>query len=161
MLDDYRARNKPNNPPSAKQLLSIAKGQVGVDDTDNEDELDGSGSNNEGEGEKSETEDVPTRKRAVRNSKSDGTIKPTTVKYYNGTAWKPALIRAKLAFRRYTMLQHFFPLTDTHLEDAELILSKTVTDMKKTVTFDSGEFLLCSIGDKTAHPLQNLFKLKK
>ena len=52
MLDDYRARNKPNNPPSAKQLLSIAKGQVGVDDTDNKDELDGSGSNNEGEGEK-------------------------------------------------------------------------------------------------------------
>jgi len=58
-----------------------------------------------------------------------------------------------LAFRRYTMLEHFFPLTDTHLEDAELILSKTVTDMKKKVIFDSGEFLLCSIGDKTAHPL--------
>ena len=51
------------------------------------------------------------------------------------------------------MLEHFFLLTDTHLEDAELILSKTVTDMKKKVTFDSGEFLLCSIGDKTAHPL--------
>lgn len=153
MLDDHRARNRPNNPPSAKQLLSIAKGQVGVDDADKEDELDSSGSNNEGEGEQSETENVPTRKRAIRNSKSDGTIKPTTVKYYNGTAWKPALIRAKLAFRRYTMLEHFFPLTDTHLEDAELILSKTVTDMKKKVTFDSGEFLLCSIGDKTAHPL--------
>jgi hypothetical protein len=153
VLVDHHVRNKPNNPPSAKQLLSIAKDQVGIDNTDKEDELDGGGSNNEAEGEESETEDIPTRKCAVRNSKSDGTIKPTTVKYYNGIAWKPALIRAKLAFRRYTMLKHLFPLTDTHLEDAELILSKTVTDMKKKGTFDSGEFLLCSIGDKTAHPL--------
>ena len=58
-----------------------------------------------------------------------------------------------MAFRRYTMLEHLFPLIDTHLEDAELILSKTVTDMKKKVAFDSGEFLLCSVGDKTAHLL--------
>jgi hypothetical protein len=153
VLGDHHAWNKPNNPPSAKQLLIIAKDQVGIDDTDKEDELDGGGSNNEAEGEESETENVPTRKRAVRNSKSDGTIKPMTVKYYNGTAWKPALIRAKLAFRCYTMPEHLFPLTDTHLEDAEFILSKTVTDVKKKVAFDSGEFLLCSVGDKTAHPL--------
>ena len=131
-------------------LLSTAKDQVGIDDAeDKEDELNGGRSNNEAEeGEESEGKDVPTRKRATRNSKSDGTVKPTTVKYYNGTAWKPALIRAKLAFRCYTILEHLFPLTDTHLEDAELILSKTVTDMKKRVTFDSSEFLLCSIGNK-------------
>jgi hypothetical protein len=140
VLVDHRARNKPNNPPSAEQLLRIAKDQLGVDEEeDKEDKLDEAGSDNEAE---DEGEDVPTRKRATRNSKSDGTVKPTTVKYYNGTAWKPALIRAKLAFRRYTMLECLFPLTDTHLEDAELILSKTVTDMKNKVTFDSGEPLL-------------------
>ena len=140
MLVDHRARNKPNNPPSAEQLLRIAKDQLGVDEEeDKEDELDEAGSDNEAE---DEGEDVPTRKHATRNSKSDGTVKLTTVKYYNGTAWKLALICAKLAFHHYTMLECLFPLTDTHLEDAELILSKTVTDMKNKVTFDSGEPLL-------------------
>ena len=138
-----------------ERLLSAAKDQVGVDDAeDKEDELNGGGSNNEPEeGEESEGEDIPTRKRATHHSKSGGIVKPSTVKYYNGTTWKPALIHSKVAFRRYTMLEHLFPLIDTHLEDAELILSKTVTDMKKKVAFDSGEFLLCSVGDKTAHLL--------
>ena len=146
MLDHHRSRNKPNNPPNAERLLSVAKDQLGIDDNeDKEDELNEGGSNDEAE----EGEDVPTRQRATRNSKWDGTVKPTTVRYYNGTAWKSALIRAKLAFRRYTMLNHLFPLTDTHFEDAELILSKTVADMKDSVTFGSGEFLLPCIGDKT------------
>jgi hypothetical protein len=156
VLDHHHARNKPNNPPNAERLLSAAKDQLGIDDEDKEDELiEGRNDNEAEEEEEEEEEEVPTRKRATRNSKSDGTVKPTTVKYYNGTAWKPALIRAKLAFRRYTMLEHLFPLTDTHLEDAELILSKTVTEMKNKVTFDSGEFLLPFIGDKSqcVHPL--------
>ena len=100
MLDHHHSRNKPNNPPSAERLLSVAKDQLGIDvNEDKEDELNEGGSNDEAE----EDEDVPTRQRATRNSKWDGTVKPTTVKYYNGTAWKSALIRAKLAFRRYTM----------------------------------------------------------
>jgi len=112
------------------------------------------GSNNEPEeGEESEGEDILTRKHATCHSKSGGTSKPTMVKYYNGTAWKPILICSKLAFCCYTMLEHLFLLTDTHLEDAELILLKTVTDMKKKVAFDLGEFLLCFIGNKTAHSL--------
>jgi len=64
------------------------------------------------------------------------------LKYYNGTAWKLALIHVKLAFHCYTMLKYFFPLTDTHIEDAELILSKMVTDTyEEKITFDSSEFL--------------------
>lgn len=150
MLDQHRARNNPNKPPSAEQLSAAKHHQLGVDD-----ELDKSGSDNDADNsEESEGEDVPTRKRAARNSKSDGTVKPTTIKYYNGTAWKPALIRAKQAFRRYTMLENLFPLTDTHFADAELILSKTVTHMKKKVVFDLGTSLLPSIYDnQCVHPL--------
>jgi hypothetical protein len=151
VLDHHRAQNKPNNPPSPERLLGAANTQRGIDHEPNDDGMciEGDKDSEAEESEEDEDNPFPTRKRATRNSKSDGTVKPTTVKYYNGTAWKPALIHAKLAFRRYTMLKYFFPLTDTHLEDAELILSKTVTDMKNKVTFDSGKFVLPSIGDKS------------
>ena len=152
MLDHHHARNKPNKPLSAERLFTAAKDQLGIDEEDEEDP-NKDGGDNEAE-EDQEDEDVPTtRKRATRNSKSDGIVKPTTVKYYSGTAWKSALIRAKLAFRRYTMLEYLFSLTDTHLEDAELILSKTVADMKNKVTFDLSMYLLSSntIGNKTQH----------
>jgi hypothetical protein len=146
VLDHHRAWNKPNNSPSPERLLGAANAQRGIDNEDDEPNENGTGieieRNSEAEeSEEDEDDTFPTRRCATCNSKSDGTIKSTTVKYYNGTAWKPALIHTKLAFRRYTMLKYFFPLTDTHLQDAELILSKTVTG--------SGKFVLPSIGNKT------------
>jgi hypothetical protein len=77
----------------------------------------------------------------VRNNK---TVKATTIGYYAGTSWKTAIIQAKLHFRRYTALEYLFPLRDSHLTEAEQILSKTVADMKKLPDFDfsPGKLLL-------------------
>jgi hypothetical protein len=133
VLDTHRARNKPNNPPSAERLLEAGRHQL---DINNEG---GEGCKSDGEEDEDEDEDDPTGKRAIRHSKSDGSVRPTTARYYDGTAWKTAIIQAKVAFRRYVMLQYLFPVTDPHLEEAELILSKTVTDLKQKVSFSSGE----------------------
>jgi hypothetical protein len=133
VLDTHHARNKPNNPPSAERLLDAGRHQL---DINNEG---GEGRKSDDEEDEDEDEDNSTGKRAIRHSKSDGSVRPTTARYYDGTAWKTAIIQAKVAFRRYVMLQYLFPITDPHLEEAELILSKTVTDLKQKVFFSPGE----------------------
>jgi hypothetical protein len=50
-----------------------------------------------------------------------------------------AIVQAKSAFRRYTALEFLFPLRDSHLEEAELILSKAVVDLKKKMSFSPGK----------------------
>jgi hypothetical protein len=134
VLDTHRVRNKPNNPPSAEQLLDAGRHQLDINNEGGEDHK-----SDDEEEDEDEDEDNPTSKRAIRHSKSDRSVKPTTAKYYDGTAWKMAIIQAKVAFRRYVMLQYLFPVTDPHLEEAELILSKMVTDLKQKVSFSSGE----------------------
>jgi hypothetical protein len=146
VLDHHRARNRPNKPPSQERLLDAARRQLGISDDEGggEDKADDGEEDKAGDGEEEEAEedeDDGGRKRAVRHSKSDGTVKATTAKYYTGS-WKAAILRAKSAFRRYTVLQYLFPLRDSHLEEAALILSQTVTTMEGKVAFDPSEFSL-------------------
>jgi hypothetical protein len=133
VLNTHHARNKPNNPPSAERLLDAGRHQLDINNEGDE------GRKSDDEDDEDEDEDNSTGKRAIRHSKSDGTVRPTTARYYDGTAWKTAIIQAKVAFRRYVMLQYLFPVTDPHLEEAELILSKTVTDLKQKVFFSPGD----------------------
>ena len=147
MLDNHRARNKPNKPPSAERLLDAGRHQLGISRGEEGEGEDGEGEEGEGEeGKSDDDESSESRGRAIRHSKSDGTVKATTAKYYDGTAWKTAIIQGKLAFRRYIILQYLFPLTDSHLEEAELILSKIIADLQPKVSFSSGEFPLSLIG---------------
>lgn len=142
MLHQHRARNKPNKPPNQERLFEAARRHFGapaIDEGGQDNEADECGEHEEPE---EENESInPPNKRAARHSKSDKTVKPTTAGYYAGTSWKTAIVRAKLYFRRYTALEYLFPLRDSHLTEAELILSKVVADARKLpdVNFSSGK----------------------
>jgi hypothetical protein len=140
VVNDHRARNRANKPPSQQRLLDAAKKQLGVSNGEGI-----IGEHNEGDDEEDEDDDDDdedtSRTRAVRHSKSDGTAKPTTARYYPGS-WGMAINEAKTDFRRFTMLHNLFPLRDSHLADAAMILSKVITGMKsKDTMFDQSKFL--------------------
>jgi hypothetical protein len=139
VVNDHRVRNRANKPPSGQRLLDAVKQQHGVSNGE------GSiGERNEGDDEEEDDDDddeTTSQTRAVRHSKSDGTAKPTTARYYPGS-WGMAINEAKTHFRRFTMLHNLFPLRDSHLADAAMILSKVITDMKSEDTmFDQSKFL--------------------
>lgn len=133
VLADHRARNNTNKPPDVQHL--DANGHpCGISaSTENGDKDEGSNADED------EDEDDSSRKCAIRHSKCNGVAKPTTARYYDSTAWKTVIIQAKLAFRRYIMLQYLFPLIDSHLEEAEVILSTIIANLKQKVQFSPGE----------------------
>jgi hypothetical protein len=114
VLDDHRARNRPNKPPSQQQLLNAAKRQL--QGTDNADVSDVD--NNEDE--------EGTRRTHTRRHKPAETD-PKTAGHYP-ECWREAIDRAKEQFRRFVMLYNLFPSRDTHLQDAARILSKVIAD---------------------------------
>jgi hypothetical protein len=58
------------------------------------------------------------------------------VKFYPG-AWSAAIMDAKNAFRRFAILYNLFPVRDSHLSDAAIILSKVIAESKNEgVVFD-------------------------
>jgi hypothetical protein len=131
VLEGHRARNRPNKPPNPDLLLAAAQRQL-----DHPDGEGGPVSENEG------SEDEDESSRAPRHSKSHGIAKPTSVKYYPG-AWSAAIIDAKNAFRRYTILHNLFPVRDSHLPDAAMILSKVIAALENEgIVFDSSESCL-------------------
>lgn len=143
MLDNHCAQNNPNKPPSTERLLDAGRHQLGISNNEDCEEGEGEeGTSNEDQGDEDEDEDDSTRKRATHHSKSTETVRATTARCYDGTAWKKAIIHRKLAFCCYVMLQYLFSLTDSHIEEAELILSKTTANLKQIVSFSSGEFSL-------------------
>lgn len=129
VLQQHRVRNKANKPPKEQQLLDAARRQLedtGADsDNDDEDkDKDKDGDDNES------------------TTKSDGN--PKTLKYYSSSGvWVTAITKAKEVFRRFTMLHNLFPLRDSHLQDAAMILSKVIADLKEedtTLIFDPSKF---------------------
>jgi hypothetical protein len=119
ILDDHRARNRPNNPPNQQQLLNAATRQLQGSGNANVSDVDGDTDNNE-----DEEEGIPrTHARRHKPVETD----PKTAGHYP-ECWREAIDRAKEHFRRFVMLYNLFPSRDAHLQDATRILSKVIAD---------------------------------
>ncbi|KAF8804083.1 hypothetical protein BYT27DRAFT_7259532 [Phlegmacium glaucopus] len=104
VLNDHRARNRPNKPPNEQQLLNAAKHQL-------------QGPNN------SSTHMSDVEAEGDTGDEEEGTG-------YYPDCWREAIDRAKEKFRCFTMLYNLFPGHDDHLRDAAMILSKIVAEEK-------------------------------
>ena len=148
ILDDHRAQNRPNKPPSQQQLLNAAKRQLqGASNTDVSDV-----DNNEDE------EEGTCQVHAHQHKPAE--VDPKTAGHYP-KCWREAIDHAKELFRHFIMLYNLFPNRDTHLQDAARILSKVIANERSdgkpfnpskthsSILYDSNYSLCSQILSKT------------
>jgi hypothetical protein len=176
VLNDHRARNRPNKSPNQQQLLNAAKHQLqrtrntDLSDADNEDEEAGARrththrhkpaedaarrqlqhtDNTDLSDADNEDEEAGTHRTHARRHKP-AEANPKTAGHYP-ECWREAIDRAKEQFRRFIMLYNLFPGRDAHLQDAARILSKVIADERSEgKPFNPSKHLVFIINDSNS-----------
>jgi hypothetical protein len=131
VLANHRLKNRANRPPDEDHLRAAAELQT------RRTSAEPAASNDD---ETSDETDNGKHCRSKRNSKSTGIVKPTTMRYYEGT-WRAALETCKRAFQQFVVLRNAFPTREEHLDDAHEILKETISSFQSQGrVFDSGTF---------------------